>query len=95
MSGSYVVNYSSRTEGVFIASTTGAKYLALGNGVKETMFAEKIVAFVAPKVQGKIMVLEDSQGTVALVENSPSFEKSQHVDVRHNLVRGLVKANKI
>ena len=59
------------------------------------MFAEKIVAFVAPKVQGKIMVLEDSQGTVALVENSPSFEKSQQVDVRHNLVRGLVKANKM
>lgn len=76
-----VINHPSRTERTFTTSTTEAEYLALGNGVKEAIFTKNIVTFVAPKVQGKIRVLEDNQGAVALVENPLSFARSQQIDV--------------
>ena len=44
---------------------------------------------------GKYKVLEDNQGTRALIENHLSSAKSKHIDVRFHFIRELFKARKI
>ena len=55
-----------------------------------------VLSLIAPETCGaSIKVLEDNQGTKALIENSLSSVRSKHIDVRFHFVRELFKARKI
>ena len=44
---------------------------------------------------GKCKVLEDNQGTKALIENPLSSVRNKHIDVRFHFIRELFKARKM
>ena len=91
-----VVSHASKTQRVVSLSTTEAEYIAAGDGVKEALFVRAVLSFIAPETCGaSIKVLEDNQGTKALIENPLSSARSKHVDVRFNFIRELFKAREI
>ena len=54
------------------------------------------MSFIAPGTCGtSVEVLEDNQGTKALIENSLSSARSNQIDIRFHFIRELFKARKI
>ena len=94
--GGTVVAHASKTQRVVSLSTSEAEYIAAGDGVKEALFVRDVLSFITPETCGaSIKVLEDNQGTKALIENPLSFARSKHIDVRFHFIRELFKARKI
>ena len=93
--GGAVVSHASRTQRVVSLSTSEAESIAAGDGVKEALFVRAVLSFIAPETCGaSIKVLEDDQGTKALIENPLSSARSKHIDVRFHFIRELFKARK-
>ena len=79
--GGRVVSHVSRTQRVVSLSTSEAEYIAAGDGVKEALFVRAVLSFIAPETCGaSIKVLEDKQGTEALIENPLSSARSKHIE---------------
>ena len=94
--GGTVVRHASKTQRVVSLSTSEAEYIAAGDGVNEALFARAVLSFIAPETCGaSVKVLEDNQGTKALIENPLSSARSKHIDVRFKFIRELFKARKI
>ena len=94
--GGPFVSHASKPQGVVSLSTSEAEYVAAGDSVKEALFVRAVLSFIAPETCGaSIKVLEDSQGTKALIENPLSSARSKHIDVRFHFIRELFKARKI
>ena len=90
------VSHASKTQRVLSLSTSEAEYMAAGDGVKEALIVRAILSFIAPETCGaSVKVLEDNQGAKGLIENSLSFARSKHIDVRFHFIRELFKAGKI
>ena len=86
----------SRTQKCVTLSTTGAEYVAMGDGVKEALFNNGVLGFMLPGTTLKgIKVLEDKQGAIALGKNPLTTPNSKHIDVRHHFVRGLCQKGSI
>ena len=55
-----------------------------------------VLSFIAPEMCGaSVKVLEENQGTNALIENPLSSARSKHIDVSFHFIRELFKARKI
>ena len=68
--GGTVVSHASKTQHVVSLSTSEAEYIAAGDGVTEASCVRAVLSFNAPETCGaSIKVLEDNQGTKALIEN--------------------------
>ena len=54
------------------------------------------LSFIAPETCGaSTKVLEDNQGTKALIENPLSSARIKHIDVRFHFIRELFKARNL
>ena len=88
-----VESRASKTQRAVSLSTSEAEYIAAGDGVKEALFMRAVLSFIAPETcAASIKVLENTQGTKALIENPLSSARSKHVDVRFHFYRELFKA---
>ena len=80
--GGIVVSHASKTQRVVSLSTSEEEYIAAGDDVKETLFVRAVLSSIAPETCGaSIRVLEDNQGTKALIENPLSSARSRHISM--------------
>ena len=86
-----LVVWISRTQKCVSQSTSEAEYLAMGDGVKEALFVAMLQFLKRSRKPRKIDVLEDSEGAIALAENSLSSSRSKHIDVRHHFLGNLTE----
>ena len=94
--GGTVVSQANKTQHVVSLSTSEAEYIAVGNGVKETLLVRAVLSFIAPEKSGvSVKVLEDNGGAKTLIENALSSVKSKHIDVRLYFIRDLFRTRKI
>ena len=94
--GGTVASHASKTQRVVSLSTPEAEHIAAGDGVKEALFVRAVLSLIAPEMCGaSIKVLEDNQGTKALIENPLSSARSKHIGVRFHFIREIFKARKI
>ena len=87
MCGGACVCWFSRTQKCVTLSTSEAQYVAHGNAVKELLFLRQVWHFMSP---GKgipcFSIFEDNQS-----QNPVSNSNSKHIDVRHHVLRELVR----
>ena len=96
MCGEACVCWFSRTQKCVILSTPEAEYVALGDAVKELLFLRQVWRFMLPgKAIPCFPIFEDNQGAVQLSQNPVSNPNSKHIDVRHHLLRELVRQGDI
>ncbi|CAM9974568.1 unnamed protein product, partial [Ectocarpus sp. 4 AP-2014] len=81
------------TQKITSLSIAEAEYRALGDGVKEALFAKSVASFIAPSLlQKPTMVYVDNDGAINLATNSFSSARTKHIDVRFHFVRELVSS---
>ena len=61
--------------------------------MKEGLFVNDVLKFLVPSARnGKIEVLEDNEGAIALLAENPlSSCISKHIDIRHHFLRSLTE----
>ena len=61
--------------------------------MKEGLFVNDVLKFLVPSARnGKIEVLEDNEGAIALLAENPlSSCSSKHIDIRHHFLRSLTE----
>ena len=85
-----IVAWFSRTQKCITLSTSEAEYVGMGDGVKEALFVNGSLVFLRPSDKiGKIQVLEDNEGAIALAENPLSSGNNKQTDIRHHFLRSL------
>ena len=86
----------SSTQKTTSISTAEAEYRALGDGVKEALFAKSVASFMVPSLLQKIiMVYVDNEGAINLATNPFSSARTKHIDVRFHFIRELVSSGTI
>ena len=61
-------------------STTEAEYVALGDGVKEALFAKAVASFLVPGLTEKIILaIADNEGAINLASNPLSYARTKHI----------------
>jgi len=94
--GSATVSWLSSTQKIVTLSTTEAEYVALGDGVKEALFAKAVASFLVPGLTEKIILaIVDNEGAINLASNPLSSARTKHIDVRFHFVRELVSSGTI
>ena len=94
--GGACVCWFSRTQKCVTLSTSEAEYVALGNAVKKLLFLRHVWRFMLPgKGRPCFPIFDDNQGAVQLSQNPVSNANSKHIDVRHHLLRELVRQGDI
>ncbi|CAN0489253.1 unnamed protein product, partial [Laminaria digitata] len=94
--GNSVVSWGSSTQNIVTLSTTKAEYVALGDGVKEALFAKSVLSFVVPSLSEKFFeVFVDNKGAIALANDPLSSARTKHIDVRFHFIRELVRSKTI
>ena len=70
--------------------------MAVGDGVKEALFAKAVPSFLVPGLTERIMIaIVDNEGAINLASNPLSSARTRHIDVRFNFVRELVSSGTI
>ena len=92
MCGGACVCWFSRTQKCVTLSTSEAECVAYGDAVKELLFLRQVWHFMSPgKGMPCFSIFEDNQGAVQLSQNLVSNSNSKHIDVRHYVLRELVR----
>ena len=92
MCGGACVCWFSRTQKCVTLSTSEAEYVAHGDAVKELLFLRQVWPFMSPgKGMPCFSIFEDNQGAVQPSQNPVSISNSKHIDVRHHVLRELVR----
>ena len=94
--GNSVVSWVSSTQEIVTLSTTEAEYVALGDGVKEALFAKSVSPFIVLSLsENCIEVFVGNEGAIALANNPLSSARTKHIDVRFHFIRELVMSKTI
>ena len=92
MCGGACVCWFSRTQKCVTLSTSEAEYVAHGDAVKELLFLRQVWHFMSPgKGMPCFSIFEDNQGAVQLSQNPVADSNTKHIDVRHHVLRELVR----
>ena len=88
--GGALVSWFSRTQKCVTLSTTEAEYVAMADGVKESLYVSGVL--VLPSLGSpSIGVLEDNKGAIGLAKKPLNSSNSKYIDVRYHFLRDLVR----
>jgi hypothetical protein len=74
-------------------STTEAEYMALSALAQEVVFLRHFLINLGEVAGGPTPMFEDNEACEALAINTVTTAKTKHIDIRHHVVRDLVKLN--
>ena len=92
MLGNAAVSESRMTQHCVILSAIEVEYVAMAHGAKTSLAIEAVLDFVQPHLRGSaIDMYEDNEGAKSLAENPEGSYRNNHVNVRFNFIRRLVR----
>ena len=86
------VMYLCRTQKSVALSSMEAEYVAMADGMKETIFLRYLWSFIFPNRDvGCTLIHEDNVSAIHLACNPATTPNSKHIDIRHHFIRERVK----
>ena len=91
------VSWASKKQPSVALSSTEAEYMALTQGVKESLWLQQLLHDLgALKHQREIQQIEcDNQGAIALTKNPEYHARTKHVDIQFHFSRQHVETNSV
>jgi hypothetical protein len=93
--GDSPVMWKSRLQVSTARSTTEAEYLSVSDLTGEILYYLPMLKEIGIPQEGAVTIGEDNQGCIAISANPISNSRSKHIDIRHHVIRDLVKAGTI
>ena len=86
------VMYLCRTQKSVALSSMEAEYVAMADGMKETIFLRYFWSFIFPdRDVGCTLIHEDNVSAIHLACNPATTPNSKHIDIRHHFLRERVE----
>ena len=95
MGGGACVCWFSRTQKCVTLSLSEAEYVALCDAMNELFLRQDLHFMIPCKGMPCFPVFEDNRGALQLSKNPVSNSNSKQIDVRHHLLRELVRQGDI
>ena len=78
------------------SGTSEAEYVALSEVLKEVLFLRQVQEFMEPSMRvAAVNVFEDNEGAIKLATYKHASRRTNHIDVKHHLVRDESDARKV
>ena len=75
------IDWLSKKQPVVALSTTEAEYVALSAATQEVVWLSRLLTDINAPPQTPIATKEDNQGTIAVVTNLVSHNKTKHINI--------------
>ena len=82
-----IIAWKSRKQPTVALSSCEAEYMALTNATQEAMFLLYLTRDFGQKSRLPIMIMGDNQGSLDMVRNDISNDRSKHIDIKHHYIR--------
>ena len=82
-----VLAWKSRKQPTVALSSCEAEYMALTNATQEAMFLRNLLTDFGINVTLPILIRGDNLGSLDLVRNEVSNDRSKHIDIKHHFIR--------
>ena len=89
--GDSAVSWKSKKQSCIALSSTEAKYMALCQAAKESVWMVNFLKDLSISVQDSMVVNADNQGSIALTKNPVFHNQSKHIDIQYHFTQDLVK----
>ncbi|GKF37616.1 hypothetical protein Tco_0114374 [Tanacetum coccineum] len=90
----YVVSWKATLQHVVVLSTTEAKYMALTEAVKESIWLKGLLIELGVNLR-LVVVNCDNQDAIHLSRNSMFHERTKHINVRYHFIREIMESKEI
>lgn len=88
------ISWKSEKQSVIAQSTTEAELISLNHGGREAIPLTRVLTDLGVTIQ-KVEVLEDNQGTIALMYNHVKNKRTKHIEVKYFWVRQQVEEERL
>ena len=84
---SAVVSWKSRKQQTVALSSCEAEYMALTNTTQEALFLMMLMEDFRITVSKPVMLFGDNQGSLDMLKNTSSNDRSKHIDIKYHFIR--------
>jgi hypothetical protein len=88
--GSAMISWGSRKQKSVALSTTEAEYIASCEACTEAVWLRKMISGLFDQVPDSTIIYCDSQSCIRLSEHPMFHERSKHIEIKYNFIRGKV-----
>jgi hypothetical protein len=81
------ISWKSRKQPTIALSTCKAEYMALAASTQESLFVSKLVGDFGLSCTKPVLLRGDNEGSISLVKNPITHEKSKHIDIKFHFIR--------
>ena len=81
------ISWKSRKQPTIALSTCAAEYMALAATTQESLFLTKLVKDFGLSCTEPILLHGDNNGSISLVKNPITHDKSKHIDIKFHFIR--------
>ena len=93
--GDSTISWKSKKQLCIALSSTEAKYMALCQAAKDSVWMVDFLKDLGISVQDSMVVNADNQGSIALAKNPVFHNRLKHIDIQYHFTRDLVKGKRI
>jgi hypothetical protein len=86
-----LVSWQSKKQPTVALSSTEAEYMAINDVAKEIMWMRMILGELGLKVVTPTIIYVDNQPAIRISENDSEHDRTKHIDIRHYVIRDLIK----
>jgi hypothetical protein len=87
---SNTISWNCKKQPTVALSTTEAEYMATARASQEGIWIQSLLKELSIAV-GKLKILQDNTGCIAISNNPVNHGRTKHIDIRHHYLRGLIK----
>ena len=81
------IAWKSKKQKTVALSSCEAEYMGLSHATQELLFIKMLCEDFGINIASPIEIYGDNQGSIDMVRNPSSNERSKHIDIRHHFVR--------
>ena len=97
MLGDTAIDWKRSTQKCVTTAMREAEYVALCDACKKALFTRRaVLVLLQPELNGlRVDIFGVNEGAKAIADNSSSESRSKHIDVKLDLIRGLICAGEV
>lgn len=85
------ISWISRKQATIALSTTEAEYVAAASAAQEAIWIRKVLLDLGYEQKFPTTIFEDNQGCIKLANNTTSYTRVKHLDIKHHFLRDNIE----
>ena len=93
--GGSAICWNSKKQQTVALSTAEAEYMALANGVQQSLWIKNLLNELNIGVGQSFLIKEDNQACISIGNNLEHNSRTKHIDIKHHFIRDRIQSGEI